>query len=126
MEARTVSRAMASATSLAVALDLPVDVALVIDNSNKLALRLLPCDVFARVALAGQEVSALEVQLAQQLAATGSPVAALDPRVEARVYEDDGLAMTFCGSPRVGDFRRAPVSRLRRRAAPPACGHAKR
>ena len=95
MEAELVSRAMAAATSLAVALDLRVDDAVVIHNSNKLALRLLPCDVFARVALAGQEVSALEVELAQQLAATGSPVAALEPRVEARVYEDDGFAMTF-------------------------------
>ena len=37
-------------------LDLRVDDAVVIHNSNKLALRLLPCDVFARVALVGQEV----------------------------------------------------------------------
>ena len=95
MEAELVSRAMASATSLAVALGLPVDDAVVIHNSNKLALRLLPCDVFARVALAGQEVSALEVELAHHLAATRSPVAALEPRVEARVYDDDGFAITF-------------------------------
>ena len=95
MEAALVSRAMAAATSRAVALNLPVDVAVVIHNSNKLALRLLPCDVFVRVALAGQEVSALEVGLARHLAATGSPVAALEPRVEARVYEDDGFAITF-------------------------------
>jgi TPP-dependent trihydroxycyclohexane-1,2-dione (THcHDO) dehydratase len=58
VEAELVSRAMAAATSLAVALDLRVDAAVVIHNSNKLAVRLLPCDVFARVALAGQEVSA--------------------------------------------------------------------
>ncbi len=95
MEAELVSRATASATSLAGALSLPVDDAVVIRNSNKLALRLLPCDVLARVALAGQEVSALEVELAHQLAATGSPVAALEPRVEARVYAADGFAITF-------------------------------
>lgn len=94
MEAGLVSRAMAAATSLVVAVDLRVDDVVVIHNSNKLALRLLPCDVMARVALAGQEVSALEVELAQRLAAMGSPVAALDPRVEPRVHEDDGFAVT--------------------------------
>ncbi len=95
MEAEFVSRAMAAATSLAVALGLRVDDAVVIHNSNKLALRLLPCDVFARVALAGQEVFAFELQLAQRLAAAPSPVAALEPRVEPRVYEDDGFAVTL-------------------------------
>jgi thiamine kinase-like enzyme len=49
----------------------------------------------ARVALAGQEVAALEVELALRLAATASPVAALDPRVEPRVYESDGFAVTL-------------------------------
>ena len=87
MEAELVSRAMAAATSLAGELDLRVNDAVVIHNSNKLALRLLPCDVFARVALVGQEVAALEVELAQRLAAMASPVAALEPRVEPGVYE---------------------------------------
>ncbi|HYJ68112.1 MAG TPA: aminoglycoside phosphotransferase family protein [Nocardioidaceae bacterium] len=95
MEAGLVSRAMAAATSLAVAQGLRVDDAIVIHNSNKLALRLLPCDVFARVALAGQEVSSLELELARHLAAVASPVAALEPRVEPRVYEGDGFAVTL-------------------------------
>src|SRR5262245_39167851 len=86
---------MAAATSLAAALDLRVNDAVVIHNSNMLALRLLPCDVFARVALVGREVAALEVELAQRLAAMECPVAALEPRVEARVYERDGFAVTF-------------------------------
>ena len=95
MEAELVSRAMAAATSLAAALDLRVNDAVVIHNSNKLALRLLPCDVFARVALVGQEVAALEVELALRLADLASPVAALEPRVDPRVYEDDGFAVTL-------------------------------
>ncbi len=95
MEAELVSSARTAATSLGRALDLRVDGVVVIRNSNKLALRLLPCDVFARVALAGQEVAALEVELAHRLAAMGSPVAALEARVEPRVYEDNGFAMTF-------------------------------
>jgi Ser/Thr protein kinase RdoA (MazF antagonist) len=90
-----VARAMGAATSLAGTLDLPVDEAVVVHNSNKLALRLLPCDVLARVAVAGEEVFALEVALAQRLAAPASPVAALDPRVDPRVYEADGFALTL-------------------------------
>jgi len=90
-----VARAMAAASSLAETLDLPVNEAVVVHNSNKLALRLLPCDVFARVALLGQEVSVLEVQFAQRLAALASPVAALEPRVAPRVYESDGFALTY-------------------------------
>lgn len=95
MQAELVSRATATASSLAGGLGLGVNEAVVIHNSNKLSVRLLPCDVFARVALVGQEVSALEVRLAQHLAAARSPVAALEPRVEPRVYEDDGFAVTL-------------------------------
>ena len=95
VETEFVSRAMAAATALAAELHLRVDDTVIIQNSNKLALRLLPCNVFARVALVGQEVAALEVQLALRLAGTASPVAALEPRVEPRVYERDGFAMTL-------------------------------
>ena len=95
MEAELVSRAMAAAMSLARALDLRVNDAVVIHNSNRLAVRLLPCDVLARVALVGHEVAAVEVELARRLAAINSPVAALEPRVEPRVYECDGFAVTF-------------------------------
>jgi hypothetical protein len=90
-----VTRAMTAAISTAAALELPADNAIVLQNSNKVALRLLPCDVFARVAFAGQEVAAFEVDLAKRLAATGSPAAALEPRVEPRVYERDGFAITL-------------------------------
>ena len=43
----------------------------------------------------GQAVAALEVKLAQRLAATASPIAALEPRVEPRLYERDGFTVTF-------------------------------
>jgi hypothetical protein len=86
---------MAAATALAGELHLRADDAVVIHNSNMLALRLLPCDVFARVALVGQEVAALEVELALRLAATASPVATLESRVEPRVYERDGFTVTL-------------------------------
>ncbi len=89
------SRAIAAATSLAGALGLKANDAIVIQNSNALALRLLPCDVFARVALLGQEAAAFEIRIARGLAAATGPVASLDPRVQPRVYEVNGFAITF-------------------------------
>jgi len=94
MHTREVARARHAATAIASALDLRVDDVVVLHNSNKLALRLLPCDALARVAFIGQEVAELEVELARRLAREG-PVAALEPRVEPRVYERDGFAVTL-------------------------------
>ena len=65
--AEVVARAIAATTALAAQLHLRVDDAAVIQNSNKLALRLSPCGVFARVARIGHEVAALEVELALAL-----------------------------------------------------------
>jgi hypothetical protein len=95
MQEPEVARAVAAAMSIAAALDLTVDDAKVLQNSNKLALRLLPCDVFARVAPLGQEGARFEVELALRFAETGCPVAALEPRVEPRVYERDDFAVTL-------------------------------
>ncbi|WP_285103485.1 phosphotransferase [Promicromonospora sp. MEB111] len=95
MEITDVTRAIAAATSLAASLDLPADDAVVLHDSNKLALRLTPCDVFARVAPVGQEVAQFEVDLAQRLAEVGSPVGRLEPRVDPRVHVRDGFAVTL-------------------------------
>ena len=95
MEASTVRAAVAAATASARAFSLAVDEVVVLQNSNKLALRLLPGDVMARVAPATNQVAHLEVELAQRFREAGCPVAALDPRVEPRVYERDGFLITF-------------------------------
>ena len=95
MQASEVPRAVAAAMSTASSLDLTVDDAIVVHDSNKLTLRLLPCDVLARVAPVAQQVAQLEVELAQRLAESGCPVAALEPRVEPRVYERDGFVVTL-------------------------------
>jgi Phosphotransferase enzyme family len=95
MQASEVPRAVAAAMSTASALDLTVDDAIVLHDSNKLALRLLPCDVLARVAHVAHQVAQFEVDLAQRLAETESPVAALEPRVEPHVYELDGFVVTL-------------------------------
>jgi hypothetical protein len=81
--------------SIASALELKATNAVVLNNSNTLILRLLPCDVLARVSPMEHQVAELEVELAQRLAETGSPVAALEPRVEPRVHERDGFVVTL-------------------------------
>ena len=101
MQAPEVSRATAAATSIASSLGLTVDDAIVLQNSNKLTLRLLPCDVLARVqpgapgAPGARQAAQFEVELAQRLAASGSPVAALEHRADPRVYERDGFVVTL-------------------------------
>jgi hypothetical protein len=95
MQASELARAVAAAMATASALGLNVDDAIVLRDSNKLALRLLPCDVLARVAPLAHQVAQLEIELAQGLAETESPVAALDPRVEPRAYERDGFVITL-------------------------------
>jgi aminoglycoside phosphotransferase (APT) family kinase protein len=86
---------VAAATSIATALDLAVDDVIVLHDSNRLTLRLRPCDVLARVAQAGHRTAPFEIELAQRLAETDSPVAALDARVEPLVYERDGFDVTL-------------------------------
>ncbi|MFJ1748015.1 phosphotransferase enzyme family protein [Streptomyces sp. NPDC088116] len=95
MQASEVSRATAAALSIASSLDLTADDAIILHDSNKLTLRLLPCDVLARVAPVSNHVAQFEVDLAQRLAEAGCPVAALDPRVEPRVYERGGFVVTL-------------------------------
>jgi aminoglycoside phosphotransferase (APT) family kinase protein len=96
MQASELPRAVAAAMSIASSRDLTVEDAIVVHNSNKLTLRLLPCDVLARVAPVTLTRShKFEVELAQRLADSWCPVAALEPRVEPRVYERDGFVVTL-------------------------------
>ena len=90
------NRAVAAAMGAAAALGLTVDDAIVLQESNKLAVRLLPCDVLARVAEERiKRWAEFEVELALRLAETGSPVAALEPRVAPGVYVRDGFVVTL-------------------------------
>src|SRR5207247_6477202 len=87
-------RAVDAAMSIAASLGQAVENAVVLRDSTKLALRLVPCDVLARVAHAGG-LNPLEVGLAQRLADAGSPVVAPEPRVELRVYSRGGFLVSF-------------------------------
>jgi aminoglycoside phosphotransferase (APT) family kinase protein len=95
MLATEVERAITATTALSSELGLVVSEARIVGNSNKLGLRLLPCDVFARVAFSGQEAFQFEIEIARRLTEIGSPVASLDTRVEPRVYERAGFTFTL-------------------------------
>jgi len=96
MQAAEAQRAVAAAMSTASALGFAVDDALVLNDSNRLVVRLLPGNVVARVAPMAHFASAeLEVELVRTLAVTDAPVAGLDARVEPRVFVRDGFKITL-------------------------------
>jgi aminoglycoside phosphotransferase (APT) family kinase protein len=95
MQPSEIQRALAAAMSTASALGLTVDDAIVLHDSNRLTVRLLPCEVLARVAPTAHQAAQFEIGLAQRLAETESPVAVLEPRVEPRVHERDGFVVTL-------------------------------
>ena len=75
---------------------LRVDDATVLHASNRIAVRLLPADVVARVAHDRQAAHAgFEVEVAERLTVAGCPVGTLDPRVAPRVHLQDGFAVTL-------------------------------
>jgi len=80
--------------SIATDLGLAVDDAIVLRDSDRLMLRLVPCDIVARVARAGRE-PAFEIELAQRLAENGGPVREVASHVEPRVYRRAGFETTF-------------------------------
>ena len=95
MQEPEASRAVATAVSIASSLGLTSEDAIVLHDSNRLTLRLMPCSVLARVAPIAHQGAQFEIELAQGLVDSGCPVAALEPRVEPRVYERDGFVVTL-------------------------------
>ena len=70
MQTSHVRPAVGAAMSSASALGLRVEDAVVLHASNRLAVRLLPCNVLARVADVAHQVADFEVELAKRLAET--------------------------------------------------------
>ena len=96
MEVSAARRAVIAANSVAAAFELDVDDAVVLNDSNRLVVRLLPCDIVARVTPIGWFSAAREVDLARRLAEeTDAPIAGLDPRVEPCVVMRDGFEISF-------------------------------
>ena len=96
MESSFVRSATAAAVATALDVGLKVDDALILHNSNRLSLRLMPCDVVSRVApITLQANAAFEVEVARRLAETGSPVAALAFADEPHLYVRDGFVISM-------------------------------
>ncbi|MEU1620745.1 aminoglycoside phosphotransferase family protein [Streptomyces sp. NPDC005722] len=96
MEPSQLRRAVEAARSTASELGLEVDDVVVVHDSDRVALHLVPCGVLARVAPAGQLAdSEFEVAVARLLADVDAPVAELDPRVDPRVHLRDAFAASL-------------------------------
>lgn len=96
MEPSELRRAVEAGRATASELGLRVDDVVVIHNSDRVALRLVPCDVLARVAPLGHLAdSEFEVEVARRLAEVDAPVAGLDPRVDPRVHVRDAFAVSL-------------------------------
>lgn len=96
MEETQARRAVAAARSVARGLGLEVTDTVVIYNSDRIAVRLIPCDALARVALqAWEDDFRFEAELAGRLAEVGSPVGALEPLAGSRVYLQDSFVLTL-------------------------------
>ncbi|MFI8948454.1 aminoglycoside phosphotransferase family protein [Streptomyces sp. NPDC053750] len=96
MEASELRRAVEAGRATASELGLDVDDVVVVHDSDRVALHLVPCGVLARVAPLGHlAASEFEVEVARRLADGDAPVAELDPRVESRVHVRDAFAVSL-------------------------------
>jgi hypothetical protein len=96
MEPLELRRAVEAGRATASELGLQVDDVVVVHNSDRVALRLIPCGVLARVAPLGHLAdSEFEVEVAHHLVEVDAPVAELDPRVESRVYLREAFAISL-------------------------------
>ncbi|MEU9559809.1 phosphotransferase [Streptomyces fumanus] len=96
MEPSELHRAVAAGRATASELGLQADDAIVVHNSDRVVLRLVPCDVLVRVAPLGHLAdSEFEVEVARRLTDVGAPVAELERRVEPRVHVRDAFAISL-------------------------------
>lgn len=98
MEPAQTRRAIDAAVRSARTCGLPVDDAVLLHDSDRIAVRLRPGAVLARVAPGDpdwRDGMAFEVEAARLLAATDAPVGPLDPRVRPPVRSEDGFTITF-------------------------------
>lgn len=95
MDSATARRAITAAQELLASLGLEADDAVVLHDSNRLTVRLLPCDLVARIGPVSPGGAELEVDRALRLAAVGAPIGTPDPRAPARVHVQDGFGITL-------------------------------
>ncbi|APX33464.1 hypothetical protein BH708_12885 [Brachybacterium sp. P6-10-X1] len=95
MHTAEATRARRAGAELARSLDLPVDDVVDLHDSNRLTVRLLPCDLVARIGRLEQGGAQLEVDRARRLAEVDAPLVPLDPRIPPQVHVRDGFEITL-------------------------------
>ncbi|MFN8618911.1 MAG: aminoglycoside phosphotransferase family protein [Dehalococcoidia bacterium] len=96
MQGASLSAAIEAAISAARSLGLQAEDVVVLHDSNRAALRLLPCDTLARVATGPHRAGMrFEANVARRLARTEAPVAGLDPRCPAEPSELGEFVVSF-------------------------------
>ncbi|MDN5688669.1 MAG: phosphotransferase [Brachybacterium sp.] len=95
MDNEVARRAITAAQELLASLELDDEEAVVLHDSNRLTVLLLPCDLVARIGPISPGGAELEIDRALRLAAVGAPVGTLDPRTPPRVHVRDGFEITL-------------------------------
>lgn len=95
MHPAAAARACHAATELVRSLGLAVDEVADLHDSNRLTVRLLPCDLVARIGPLELGGSQVEVDRALCLVEAGAPVGPLDPRTPPQVHVGDGVEITL-------------------------------
>lgn len=95
MHPAAAARARLAATELVRSLGLAVDEVVDLHDSNRLTVRLLPCDLVARIGPVELGGSQVEIDRALRLVEAGAPVGPLDPRTPSQVHVRDGVEITL-------------------------------
>ena len=124
MEPTDLARAINAATSIASALDLTATTRSFFTTRTSSRCGCCRATSLPESHMSGRRSHSSRSSLAQRLAETESPVAALEPRVEPRVYERDGFAVTLWTyyEPVTTGESHQPTTRMRSSGCMPACG----
>lgn len=95
MHPHVAARARHAAAELVRSLGLEADEIVDLQDSNRLTVRVLPCDLVARIGPAEHAGAQVEVDRALRLAEAGAPVGRLDPRAPPHVQMRDGVEITL-------------------------------
>ncbi|MGP9683610.1 AAA family ATPase [Brachybacterium sp. AOP3-A1-3] len=95
MHPHAAARARLAAMEVVRSLGLEADEIVDLQDSNRLTVRVLPCDLVARIGPADHAGAQVEVDRVLRLAEAGAPVGRLDPRTPPQVHVRDGFEITL-------------------------------
>lgn len=95
MHPAAATRARLAAVEVTRSLGLAVDEVVDLHDSNRLTVRLLPCDLVARIGPAELGGARVEIDRALRLLEAGAPVGPPDPRTPPQAHLRDGVEITL-------------------------------